>query len=129
MTIRHDCQTGGCYIKRQTPDWGFLDSSFSGRIRVTDIDGAVEVNGHLLLLEWKGEGVPLLRGQEIMFQQITKANNITVFLVHGDPVESKPTELAVYWNGIAGKLEKCDKDKLQQRCRDWENHARGAVAA
>jgi len=57
MSIRHNCEIDGCYLKNQTPDWGFLDNSFSGKIRVSDIDGIVEVNGHLLILEWKGKYV------------------------------------------------------------------------
>lgn len=42
---------------------------------------------------------------------------------------AKPTDLTIFWNGVAGDAEACDKKKLHQRCRDWENHAREAVAA
>ena len=99
MSIRHICETGGCYIKTQTPDWGFLDSSFSNKIRVGDIDGIVEANGCLLILEWKSFVGKIPLGQRIMFEKVTAKNSIVVFVVSGDAVESKVKHLKVYMDG------------------------------
>lgn len=129
MTIRHCCETHGCYVKEQTPDWGFLDSSFSNKIRVGDIDGIVEANGHLLILEWKGFIGEVPTGQRIMFEKITAINNIIVFVVSGDPVETVPSHIKVYSNGKLVANEACDKTKLQRYCVGWETKARNKKAA
>ena len=46
-------------------DWSaFFPRTFLfGDIRPTDIDGFVEINGHHLFLEHKGNGVPIKDGQ------------------------------------------------------------------
>ena len=126
MSIRHNCDHGGCYIKTQSPDWGFLDNAFSGRIKVGDIDGIVEANGHVLIIEWKGAGVPIPRGQEIMFEQITKKNLITVYVVNGDPAESVSSHLKVYSNGSITFNGPCDNDLLKKYCTYWEQKARSS---
>ena len=52
-------------------DWGFLDECFPGtRIRVTDIDGLVERNGHFLLIEAKSPGKDIPTGQRILFDRL-----------------------------------------------------------
>lgn len=124
MTIRHDCETQGCYVKEQTPDWGFLDSSFSGKIRVTDIDGAVEANGCLLILEWKRTGAILTTGQKIMFQMLTQKNHVTVFVIHGDPVETTTNHLQVWRNGQVTLDCDADNNLIKNLCESWEKKAR-----
>lgn len=124
MSIRHVCETHGCYIKTQTPDWGFLDSSFSNKIRVGDIDGIVEANGHLLILEWKGFVGDIPAGQRIMFEKITKINKIIVFVVSGDPIETIPIHIKIYSGGALVSDEPCDSKKLKFYCIAWERKAR-----
>ena len=124
MTFRHVCDTEGCYIKTQTPDWGFLDNSFSGRIRVGDIDGIVEANGHLLILEWKRTSAELTRGQEIMFVRCTAINDITVFLVHGCPKDTIVNNLIIYANGMITLETAATNGMLQEYCRLWEREVR-----
>jgi hypothetical protein len=124
MTIRHNCETDGCFIKEQTPDWGFTDSAFSGRIRVGDIDGIVEANGCLLIMEWKGIGVPTPVGQKIMFEKATKKNHLTVFVINGDPVETIVDSVEMYFNGNSKKYLDVDNKFLWNACRRWEKHAR-----
>jgi len=125
MSIRHVCETHGCYIKTQTPDWGFLDSSFTNKIRVGDIDGIVEANGHLLILEWKSFIGDIPTGQRIMFEKITKINKIIVFVVSGDPIETVPVHIKIYSSGRLVANESCDSDKLKRYCSAWERKARG----
>ena len=127
MSIRHNCETNGCFIKVATVDWGFLDNSFSGRIRVGDIDGIVEANGRLLILEWKGLNVPIPKGQEIMFTNITKVSNIIVFVVNGDPITNKPQWIKIFHNGKVVTDCECDEQKLQSWCKDWEQKARNCL--
>lgn len=124
MTIRHCCETAGCYIKVQTPDWGFLDSSFSNKIRVGDIDGIVEANGCLLIMEWKSFIGEIPVGQKIMFEKITARNKIVVFVISGDPVETVPTHIKVFSRGKLTMDSPCNKDKLKKYCEAWEFKAR-----
>lgn len=124
MTIRHCCETHGCYVKTQTPDWGFLDSSFSNKIRVGDIDGIVEANGRLLILEWKSFIGDIPVGQRIMFEKITALSQIIVFVISGDPVESVPEHISIYSNGSVVADEDCDKEKLRKYCTAWETKSR-----
>jgi len=124
MTIRHNCETHGCYIKKMTPDWGFLDSSFSGRIRVGDIDGVVEANGKLLILEWKTTGVDIPMGQDIMFSKITPGGNITVIVIWGDPEMTIPTHCQVYLDGTKRDMQETNAETIKGFCVWWEKSAR-----
>ncbi len=124
MTMRHNCETHGCYLKIQTPDWGFLDNSFSGKIRVSDIDGIVEANGNLLILEWKGTGVPVTKGQEIMFNMATRKNNLHVFVINGNAEKSVCEHIKIYANGDIIYNEDCCNEKLGRMCALWETKSR-----
>jgi len=124
MTIRHNCETHGCYIKKMTPNWGFLDSSFSGKITVGDIDGIVEANGKLLILEWKSTGATLPEGQEIMFKKSTRSGVVTAIVIWGDPVETIVSHCQTFFRGT--KKEKIDAtaDDIKGVCLWWEQWAR-----
>ena len=124
MSIRHNCETQGCFIKVATVDWGFLDNSFSGKIRVGDIDGIVEANGNLLIMEWKRIGVPIPKGQEIMFFNITKVSKIIVFVVNGDAITNIPESIKIFHNGSIIYDDKCDANSLHLFCKNWEMKAR-----
>jgi hypothetical protein len=63
MTIRHACGAGNCFKDRYLPDWGMLDKCFPRDIKPSDVDGVVEINSHLLWLEWKSEAKKVPRGQ------------------------------------------------------------------
>jgi len=122
--MRHNCETNGCFIKVGTVDWGFLDNSFSGKIRIGDIDGIVEANGHLLILEWKKPNVKTPTGQHIMFTKITEKNNIEVFVINGDPVENIAEHIKVYRGGSIEYDGKINNSQLKQACSRWEQNAR-----
>ena len=128
MTIRHNCETHGCYIKKMTPNWGFLDSSFSNRITVGDIDGIVEANGKLLILEWKTTGAEVPMGQHIMFSKITKKGSIVVVIViWGDPEETVVTHYQLYVNGIVEKKKEAGGEEIKGICVRWEKWASEAI--
>ena len=124
MTIRHNCETDGCYIKKMTPDWGFLDSSFSNKIRVGDIDGIVEANGKILILEWKTTGCEIPKGQEIMFKKITPFGQITVIVIWGDPEETVPTHSQSFFKKVISERKVADTNKIKDFCKRWEAWAR-----
>lgn len=124
MTLRHSCQTHGCYIKNQTPDWGFADNAFSGRIKIGDIDGIVEVNGHILILEWKGGEAKVPPGQDIMFKKASQHSYITVFVINGDALTTQATNLIRYFNGNKTDIGPVDNNEIFNRCANWEKWAR-----
>jgi len=124
MTIRHNCETHGCYIKKMTPNWGFLDSSFSGKITVGDIDGIVEANGKLLVLEWKTTGACIPSGQEIMFVKATNCGKITVIVIWGDPEETTVSHSQSFVKGIQNKKIEAGEDDIKSMCVAWESWAR-----
>lgn len=55
-------------------DWSFLERYLGGfGIRPTDLDGLVERNGNLLLLEAKSPTAKIPRGQRILFDRLVWA--------------------------------------------------------
>ena len=64
--LRWDCDHQGCFNKLKRPKIEVFADCFPGRINFGDVDGIVEINGYLLILEWKPERIELSRGQGIM---------------------------------------------------------------
>lgn len=78
--MRYECNSMGCYYET-LPDWSDINDTFPGAIRPTDIDGMVEINGHILFLEQKGIGVPIPAGQSRAFRELSKKDNVTVVVM------------------------------------------------
>lgn len=99
--IRWDCRTDGCY-RDSLPDWSPLNDCFprSG-IRVSDIDGMVEVGGHFLFMEWKLPRVEVPDGQLRALVRLSRLPNITVLIVWGQNT-SEPVSWRIISNGQAG---------------------------
>jgi hypothetical protein len=51
--LDHSCEKYGCATRFLNPKLHTFDDCFGGLIRMGDIDGAVERNGHILWMEWK----------------------------------------------------------------------------
>ena len=51
--LDHSCEKYGCARRCLDPKLRAFDDCFGGLIRMGDVDGAVERNGHILWLEWK----------------------------------------------------------------------------
>lgn len=51
--LRWDCQKQGCYRER-LPDWTPFNDCFPRGIKISDIDGIVEIGHRFLMFEWKG---------------------------------------------------------------------------
>lgn len=127
MTLRHQCDTQGCY-KEKLPDWGILDGCFPRGIRPSDVDGIVEINGHFLMLEWKPLNGFLTRGQLLMFQNITAGSpKGQVLVIYGD--KSEPAEIEIYQRGRWQFRQKCDLAFLRWFCQQWGIFATNRSAA
>ena len=75
-------------------DWEILDGCFGAtKIKPTDIDGFVERRGNFLILEAKGIGKDIPRGQERTFERLRETGLFTIVIVWGD--KNRPCRLLV----------------------------------
>lgn len=88
--FRHQCADSGCYIA-SLPDWGELIKCFPRGIHPTDVDGFVEINGHLLFLEEKQEGRGFdTDGQRLALRALSRLPRVTVIVFRpiGEDIET-----------------------------------------
>jgi len=67
--LDHVCHKHGCANLALNPKLHRYDDCFPGKIALGDIDGSVELNGHILWVEWKHKAI--LEGEE--FENVHKA--------------------------------------------------------
>lgn len=124
--MRWDCSVNGCYRKLKCPQLSFFDDCFPGRIGMGDIDGIVEINGHVLIMEWKSNDAPLPTGQRILFERLTRiSSEITVVIVVGDSDTMEVKGMTVFSNGRPSPNEKIGTDALKERFKRWTTRAQG----
>ncbi|MGC3982798.1 MAG: hypothetical protein QM808_16225 [Steroidobacteraceae bacterium] len=117
MTIRHQCSERGCY-KEQLPDWAILDGCFPRGIRPSDVDGIVEINQSVLMLEWKPRMGALTKGQLLLFQNMTSGSpKVQVLVIYGDT--GVPGEIELYQHGAIKFRQPCDTSFLRWFCQQW----------
>jgi hypothetical protein len=69
-------------------DWTPYNECFNGtKIRITDIDGLVEHQGNFLVIETKRPGIPVPKGQEILFNRLTEDKRWHVLIIWGETNE------------------------------------------
>lgn len=83
--FRYHCSDRGCYYDT-LPDWGDLIECFPRRIRPTDIDGMVEINGRFLFLEQKQAGAGPDEGQRRALIALSALPSVTVAFFRATPV-------------------------------------------
>lgn len=99
-------------------DWKILNGCFDPtRITPTDIDGCVERNGHILVIEAKSPGVEIPTGQEIMFKNMTKTGKISVMVVWGET--NKPEEMKLFSPFGEEEKKKVDISGFRERVTSW----------
>lgn len=131
--IDRACEKYGCAKVFLDPKLHAFDDCFGGNIRLGDIDGAVERNGHLLWVEWK-RGVIIDSFDKQFRAQIRQAEAFTlnsrkqtfVFVV-GDPVSMTVLAFRVMWNGKFRPWEHGGIDELRALFKRWFAHADGIV--
>lgn len=97
-------------------DWGPFDGCFgTTRIRISDVDGIVERNGHILLIEAKPPGKTVSKGQAIMFDKIAESG-FFVLILWGET--NKPEQYQVYrpkrWHDMGQNPSKPQPITLQE---------------
>lgn len=121
--MRWNCEIKGCFNKRKRPKIEVFASNFPGKINFSDVDGIVEISGNALMLEWKDYGVPLLRGQELMYERLSKHGPITVLCVSGDAETMDVKQQGVFHKGKWSGWKNVDMNDVQEKIRGWTHWA------
>jgi hypothetical protein len=108
-------------------DWSFLNGCFGNdAIRVADVDGAVEINGHTLFFEWKTLRGYVSGGVGRMFDTWSARGDYVLVLwgPKGDPQ---------FWQVWRRKRKESDKKpctihEVQDFVRRWARWARALGA-
>ena len=77
-----------------------------------DIDGIVEINDHLCVLESKTRGAAISKGQHLLFKSISKSEGNAVYLFHGEP-DGAVYDFTLYQDGEV--YENCGSG-IEQLC-------------
>lgn len=113
----------GC-LRELQPPLGEFDDCFSGKIGLSDIDGMVEHNGHILYLEWKASlDVLLPQGQRIAFEAISNKEHQSVLVVWGKPNYSGPMRFELYAFGKVHNDGPITLEGLKQIFKMWFDSA------
>jgi len=117
--MRWDCKkTGKCFNEYMRPKLDVFQDCFPVGT-FTDIDGAYERNGHLLLLEWKSPGVELPLAQELMLKRASLVSKINAIVVNG---HAKDMSVEQFYSIVKGKSHRQRAgglDDLKELIRMW----------
>jgi hypothetical protein len=119
--LNHDCRLGRvCAKVHLEPKLHAFDGCFAGKIRMGDIDAAVERRGFVLFMEWKKGGNVENFAQVSLHQALTRhTRNISVFVV-GNPETMEVERIRVMTRGEwRGEWEPCTLEQLQARFTGW----------
>lgn len=127
-TMRYQCdqQRGRCWLDDHVARLGTFDVAFSAggaphRFGFTDVDGQVERNGCLLVVELKAPGAPLPVGQRIMYEQASRriGDAYRPYVVWGAPDFSGPLEFQTWRGGRTTGRRSITLPELQARFTEW----------
>lgn len=99
--------------KAREYSWSEINQCFPRGVRPTDIDGATELGGHFLFLEFKTHGAQMMRGQRLFFERLLRSlgGASAVFLMEHDrldrafiPVDSR--FLTIWFVTADGRIAK-----------------------
>jgi len=125
--LRWDCPSHGCY-RDSLPDWTPLNDCFPrAGIRVSDIDGMVEVSGHFLFIEWKHPNLDVPEGQLRALQRLSNLPRCTVLIVWG-VTTSNPEKWQVISDGTLGAIHPVDFDTWHAFITAWASLADGKAS-
>ncbi len=103
---------------------------FPGLISFGDVDGIVEINGNLLLLEWKSCADPIPDAQHIMYKRITKKSAaVRVFVVAGDAESMQINAFCKYEHGKPSAWQKTTLEEIKFQLTMWADWARMVPAS
>lgn len=120
--IKWDCPSDGCY-RDHLPDWTPFNDCFPRTgIRISDIDGMVEIGGHFLFLEWKPARVPVPEGQLNALARLSVLPRVTVLILWGTDT-LHPEQWQVIHQGELHPAHPVDHDTLHAFIAAWATTA------
>ena len=126
MRYRCDQQRGRCWLDEHVARLGTLDVAFAAggaprRFGFTDVDGQVERNGCLLVVELKAPGAPLPAGQRIMYEQASRriGDAYRPYVVWGAPDFSGSLEYQTWLGGRTTGRRPITLAELTARFTAW----------
>ena len=117
-----DCERQGCFNRKKRLKFGVFKDCLPGKISFSDVDGIVEINGNLLLMEWKDHH-NLGTGQRILFERLTRFCPAAVLIVEGDAETMAVDSVAIVHGGQIDPPWQADLDGLRQLIRGWADWA------
>ena len=104
-----------------TFDQAFEVGGAPPRFGFTDVDGQVERNGCLLVVELKMPGAPLPAGQRIMYEQATRriGDAYRPYVVWGAPDFSGRLEFQTWRSGRTTGRQRTTLSELEARFTKW----------
>jgi len=120
-----DCNKKGCFNKKRRPKIEVFSECFPGRINFGDVDGIVEINGSALMLEWKTSiSGSLPKGQQIMYERLTKSGVVSVIVVVGDAETMECSKYCLFFNGSHSRWFSADLNGIKEKIKAWALWAR-----
>lgn len=107
-------------------DLSLFDKCFPGKSTLGDVDASIELNGHTLLIEFKGSKRSMTKGQTLKAIRQAKYSNIVTIFAFGErnnpegflQISPSPTEKGFVSSGyIEG-----DIDRLCEQIIEWAKH-------
>ncbi len=120
--LRWDCSVKGCFNIKKRPKIEVFAECFPGNIQMGDVDGIVEINGQVLLLEWK-EFEPISTGQRIMYQRMTASPACHVIVVIGNPETMVVEKYSYFRDGAMAEWFPGTLENLKELIRSWVRFA------
>jgi len=118
-----DCERQGCFNKKKRLKFEVFADCLPGKISFSDIDAIVEINGNLLIMEWKGHSnVPV--GQKIMFKQITRFCPALILVVEGNAEDMSVSRIQTVWHGEFLPAIEAGIEQLVTKINKWANWAK-----
>lgn len=117
-----NCHQSGCFNVKRRPKIEVFADCFPRRINFGDVDGLVELSGVFAMLEWKGQGGSLRKGQELTYQAFTKQPGNIVFVIEGDAETMIVQRYCIFWQGRQHPWQAADLAEIQNRIRGWVDY-------
>ena len=123
--MRWDCKKQGCFNVKRRPKIEVFSDCFPGRINFGDVDGIVEINGSALMLEWKTSiGGSLPKGQQIMYERITKDGMLTVMLIVGNAETMECEKYSLFFKSKQCGWINANLEEIKSRIKQWVQWAK-----
>ena len=123
--FRWDCDKQGCFNTKCRPDFGVFYDCFPGKGSFTDIDGIIEINGKLLLLEWKSKPDTIPVGQQIMYKHLSRKCDAFVVCVSGDAETMQIDHALSFSKGHMGRWIPISTEQVVELFTKWAAFAKG----